>query len=82
MLKDLNLIVWLSQLGLTVAMPLCGFVFLGVWLHKSVGWGSWVLWLGIALGIYCAISGFVSTLRTLSRMGEDKKEKDTDIEML
>ena len=32
-MKDLNLIVWLTQLGMSVAVPLAGFVLLAVWLR-------------------------------------------------
>ena len=42
-MKNLSLIVWLTQLGLGVAIPLAGFVLLGVWLHNSVGWGVWTV---------------------------------------
>ena len=30
-MKDLPLLVWLTQLGLSVAAPLAGFVLLAVW---------------------------------------------------
>ena len=51
-MKNLSLLVWLTQLGLGVAMPLAGFVLIGVWLHKSIGWGVWTIFGGIALGLY------------------------------
>lgn len=71
------MLVWLTQLGLAVAVPLCGFVLLAVWLRSYFGWGSWVLWVGIGLGVYCSASGFVSALRTLSQISDHKKkEKD------
>ena len=39
-MKDLTLLTWLTQLGLSVAVPLGGFVWLGVWLRDSLGWGN------------------------------------------
>ena len=33
-MKDLGLLVWLTQLGLSVAFPLAGFVLLGLWLRR------------------------------------------------
>ena len=72
-MKDISLLVWLTQLGLSVAIPLCGFILLGVWL-RSIGWGEWALWAGILLGLYSAVSGFISVLRTLLRVAGDKKE--------
>ena len=74
-MKDLSLLVYLTQLGLSVAVPLGGFILLALWLRDRFGWGGWVLWAGIGLGVYCAITGFVSTLRTLSRFTGDKKQE-------
>ncbi len=76
-MKDLNLLVWLTQLGLSVAVPLTGFILLALWLQNSWGWGSWVLWVGIFLGILCAIEGFLSALKTMTRLskGSGKPEK-------
>lgn len=73
-MKDLNLLMWLAQLGLSVAAPLAGFVLLAVWLHSSCGWGLWVIFVGVFLGLAAAISAFRKTLRTLSGMSKDKKE--------
>lgn len=73
-MKHVSLLVWLTQLGLSVAVPPVVFIALAVWLRDTAHWGGWVLWVGIGLGIYCAVTGFVSSLRTLSRLAEDKKE--------
>ena len=34
-MKDLTLLVWLTQLGLSVALPLAGFILLALWLRKE-----------------------------------------------
>lgn len=75
-MKDLNLLVWLTQLGISVAVPLVGFVFLAVWLHRSCGWGEWVIWVGLVLGIVCAATGFRDSLKAMSNMSKDKKKKE------
>lgn len=75
-MKDLSLLVWLTQLGLSVAFPLAGFLLLAFWLHNSLGWGQWVIWVGLALGLYCAVTGFRDSLKVMERMARDKdKEK-------
>lgn len=74
-MKDLSLLVWLTQLGLSVAVPPVVFILLAVWLRDSRGWGGWVLWVGIILGIYCAITGFVSSMKALKQLSADKKEE-------
>ncbi len=74
-MKDLTLLVWLTQLGLSVAVPLGGFIALAVWLNKSCGWGSWVLWVGILLGVVFALDGLRVSLKSLSRIS--KRSADT-----
>lgn len=78
-MKDLGLLVWLTQLGLSVAFPLAGFVVLGFWLHQHLGWGSWTVWCGIALGLICAITGFRDCLKALSKFSRPKNENDTSV---
>lgn len=73
-MKDLTLLVWLTQLGLSVALPLAGFILLAVWLRNQFGWGIWVIWVAIVLGLYCAVTGFLSSLKTLKRLTDDRKK--------
>lgn len=78
-MKDLNLLVWLTQLGLSVAIPLAGFVFLGFWLHQGCGWGKWAVWAGLILGLICAIQAFRDSLKILARMSGDRKKEDPGV---
>lgn len=73
-MKELTLLTWLTQLGLSVAVPPVLFVLLAVWLRDSQGWGAWVIWVGIVLGLYCSVNGLLASLRTLKRFSESKKE--------
>lgn len=73
-MKDLTLLVWLTQLGLSVALPMAGFILLALWLQSRFGWGDWVLWAGIALGLVCAIDGLRISLKALAQLGKEKKE--------
>lgn len=73
-MKDLTMIVWLTQLGLSVVLPLCGFVLLAVWLKNSLGWGNWVIFLGIALGLICAIDGLLASLKAMARISRKNKD--------
>ena len=74
-MKDLQLLTWLTQLGLSTAVPLAGFVLLGVWLRNRFGWGNWVVFVGIGLGFLFAIDGFVRSLKLLSSLSKDKKKQ-------
>ena len=76
-MKDLTLIVWLTQLGLSVAVPMAGFVLLAVWLHGSLGWGQWVIYVGIGLGLICAVDGLRTALKAMDRLSREKRDDST-----
>lgn len=71
-MKHLTLLVWLTQLGLSVAFPLAGFVWGAVWLRDRFDLGIWVLIVGIVLGLAGAVDGFRTSLKAMSRL--TKKE--------
>lgn len=75
-MKNLSLLVWLTQLGLSVAVPLAGFTLLGVWLNHRFGWGTWVIIAGAVLGILFAIDGFRTSLKAMERLASSGKKKD------
>ncbi len=74
-MKDLNLLIWLSQLGLSVALPLGGCIGLAVWLHESQSWGGWVLIVGILLGVFLAIDGLRLSLKTMAQHEKNTRKK-------
>ena len=73
--KALRYLVWLTQLGLSVAVPLVGFVLLGVWLHNSKGWGGWAVAAGILLGVLGAAGGLYNSFKMLNQMLKQYDEK-------
>lgn len=75
-LKELSMLAWVTQLGLSVAFPLAGFVGGAVWLRQTFNLGIWVVFVGIFLGMYCSITGFVQSMKMLNRMHNKKKKKE------
>ena len=75
-MKDLSLLVWLTQLGLSVALPFGGFILLALWLQSEWGWGQWVLWVGIVLGVICAIDGVRSSIKAMERLSKRKDDPE------
>lgn len=75
-MKDLHMIVWLTQLGISVAVPLAGFVVGAVWLRERFGLGMWIIWAGVILGGICSVNGFRHSLKMMSYMAKDKKTKE------
>lgn len=74
-MKDLSLLVWLTQLGLSVAFPLAGFILFAVWLQSAFGWGDWVIWVGLILGLSGAVNGFRHSLKAMELLSRDKKKE-------
>ena len=74
-MKDLHLLVWLTQLAISVAAPLGAFTWLGIWLRQRFDMGVWVTLAGIFVGIVCAIDGLRSSLKAMERMTKDKTEE-------
>ena len=75
-MEDLHLLIWLTQLGISVAVPLGGFILLGVWLHNHFGWGNWIIVVCAVIGVICAIDGLRTSLKAMDRIAKDEtKEK-------
>ena len=75
-MRNLTLLTWLTQLGLSVAVPPVCTIWLAVWLRDAHGWGNWVIWAGIILGAICAVDGFRVSMIAMERLSKNKKEKE------
>ena len=73
-MKNINLLIWLTQLGFSVAAPLGGFILLAVWLRNRFDLGVWVVLLGVLVGIVCAVDGLRVSLKAMEKMGKTKQE--------
>ena len=74
-MKNISLIIWLTQLGFSVAAPLGGFVWLAVWLRARFNLGVWVVIAGVLVGAVCAIDGLRTSLKAMNRMAKETKEE-------
>ena len=74
-MKNVGLLVWLTQLGLSVAIPPAVFILLAVWLRDRFGLGAWVVIVGILLGVICAVDGLRVSLKAMEQMSRDKQEE-------
>lgn len=74
-MKDLRLLIWLTQLGLSTAVPLAGFVLLAVWLYRRFQLGTWVIIVGVAVGLVCAFDGLRVSVKAMERMAKDKDKQ-------
>lgn len=74
-MKNINMLIWLAQLGISVAAPLGGFIWLGIWLRQRFTLGVWVVLAGIFVGIICAVDGLRTSLKAMERMSKEKNEE-------
>ncbi len=77
-MKDLKAIVWITQLGISVAMPLLIFVFGSVWLRERFDLGAWVVIVGVVFGICGAVDGLRYSLKAMNAVTGCKKQKDDE----
>ncbi len=67
-LRDL---VWLTELGLSVASPLVVFIVGAVWLKNAFGLPAWIVAVGAVIGAAGAVGGLMTSLKRMNR-GEKK----------
>ena len=72
--RALEALVWVTQLGLSVAGPPVLFLLLAAWLKTRFGFGDWVTVVGIVLGLLGALGGAISSFRTLHRLARREQE--------
>lgn len=75
-MKDIPLLVWLTQLGLSVAAPLAGFIMLALWLQNRFDLGNWIIWAGLVFGISGAVNGLRFSLKSMEQMSRNKRQQD------
>ncbi len=66
-MKELSLLMWIGQLGLSFALPVAGFTLLGVWLRGRTGAGAWLIALFCMIGLISGAHGCITVLRQLDR---------------
>ena len=74
-MKGARLLVWLTQLGLSTAIPLAVFVLLAVWLRDRFSLGAWVIVLGCVLGLAAAVRGLMDSMKIMQKIGEEGEKK-------
>ena len=79
-MSDWNMLIWLTQLGLSVVLPLAGMTGLAIWLCSQYQLGRWVILLGILLGFILAVCSFKNTLKEMEYMEKRRKESHSQKE--
>lgn len=75
-MKEMSMLVWLTQVGISVAAPPVVFLLGALWLRRQFGIGDWCIWTALVLGILCAVSGLRQSLQLMEKMAK-KNSPDT-----
>ena len=75
-MKFLNLLMWVTQFGLSILFPLCFFLLLAVWLQNKYGLGMWIIVVCGILGTLITISTVRANLRSLRKAAEEAAPQD------
>lgn len=69
-----RLLTWITQFGLSVAVPPAGCILLSVWLQDRFGLGGWVVLAGVVLGIAGAAGGLIASVRSMDRQAAQQQQ--------
>ena len=64
-------LVWLTQVGLSVALPPVLFLLGAVWLKNEFALGGWVVLVGLLLGLAGSVGSLRSNLKSIDREGKE-----------
>lgn len=67
-------------LGLTFAVTILAFLFLGRWLDSKWGTSPWLLIAGAALGMILGFVHMITTLQDLDKQEAEEQEQEKDAE--
>ena len=70
-MKLLNLLMWVTQFGLSIVFPTLFFLWLAVWLRTRFGLGMWIVAVFGILGVLTSVSTAKSCYRSMRRAAEE-----------
>jgi len=70
-MKLLNLLMWVSQFGISIIFPTLFFLWLATRLQEKFGLGMWILAVFGILGILTSVSTARSCLRSMRKAAEE-----------
>lgn len=74
-MKLLNLLMWVTQFGLSCLLPLCFFLWLAVWLQNKFGLGMWIIVVMGILGGLITISTVKANWKAMRKAAEEAAQR-------
>lgn len=78
-MKELGLLIWLPQFGISIVFPMIGFIMLAVWLQEKFSLGQWIIWVGILFGLITAAVGVRDTIKAIALTDKRKKDDNSPV---
>ena len=70
-MKLLNLLMWVTQFGLSILFPLCFFLLLAIWLQTKYSLGIWIVVVLGILGFLISVSTARSCLHSMRKAAQE-----------
>lgn len=70
-MKLLNLLMWVTQFGLSAIFPTLLFLWLGAWLQNRFGLGTWVLVVMGIIGVLTSVSSARACLQSMLKTAQE-----------
>lgn len=70
-MKLLNLLMWVTQFGLSILLPICFFLWMAVWLQHKFGLGMWIIWVLGILGALVTVSTVKANWKAMRKAAEE-----------
>ena len=75
-MKLLNLLMWVTQFGLSCLFPICFFLLLAVWLKQKFALGMWIIIVLGILGVLITISTVRANWKAMCRAASEASSSE------
>lgn len=70
-MKVLNLLMWVTQFGLSAMLPPCFLLMLAVRLQANHNFGTWIVFAGGVLGLLISVSTVRANWRAMKKAADE-----------
>ena len=74
-MKILNLLLWVTQFGVSILFPFCFFLWLAYWLQGKFGLGMWIYAVLGFIGLMTTVSTVKSCLKSILKAAEEASDR-------
>ncbi|MGM9551466.1 MAG: AtpZ/AtpI family protein [Clostridia bacterium] len=72
--KHMRAAAWITQFGLSMVSPIILCVIFALWINNTFNTGTWVVIVGMLLGVAASFTTMASFIKTVKKEMEDKED--------